>query len=210
MRYRADRFVSHLAALLIGASLAGGCAHAPKARVAPELFAVIPAADGHVGAIVVRREGDTRVIDRAYGAARIRSDGTTEDARVTEAEVRETFGSTLAALPGKPISYVLYFLEGRDELTPESTAELDKVFGELKRRPLPDIAVIGHTDSVGSLAFNDRLSLARAERLREMLVALGIPAERIQAAGRGKRELLVPTDDNVAEARNRRVEINVR
>jgi outer membrane protein OmpA-like peptidoglycan-associated protein len=70
--------------------------------------------------------------------------------------------------------------------------------------------VIGHTDSVGTLAYNDRLSLARAERVREMLVAMGIPAARIQAAGRGKRELLVPTDDNVAEARNRRVEINVR
>jgi outer membrane protein OmpA-like peptidoglycan-associated protein len=211
LRHRADRLPAYLAALLIAAALAGGCASAPKARVAPELFAVIPGADGHVGAIVVQREGGAgRVIDSAYGATRIRSDGTVEEARLTEAEVRETFGSTLAALPGKPTSFVLYFLEGRDELTPDSKVELEKVFRELKRRPLPDIAVIGHTDSVGSLAFNDRLSLARAERLREMLVALGIPAERIQAAGRGKRELLVPTDDNVGEARNRRVEINVR
>jgi len=209
--HRADRFPAHLAALLIAAALAGGCASAPKGRVAPELFAVIPGADGHVGSIVVRPEGETgRVIDRAYGATRIRGDGTAEEARLTEAEVRETFGSTLAALPGKPASFVLYFLEGKDELTPDSKGELDKVFRELKRRPLPDIAVIGHTDSVGSLIFNDRLSLARAERLREMLVTLGIPADRIQAAGRGKRELLVPTDDNVAEARNRRVEINVR
>jgi outer membrane protein OmpA-like peptidoglycan-associated protein len=105
---------------------------------------------------------------------------------------------------------MLYFLEGRDELTAESIVELDKVFAEIKLRPLPDIVVIGHTDSVGNLAFNDRLSLARAERLREMLVVLGIPAERVEAAGRGKRELLVPTEDNVSEPRNRRVEINVR
>jgi len=70
--------------------------------------------------------------------------------------------------------------------------------------------VIGHTDTVGSLDYNDRLSHARAERLREMLVGLGIPAGRIQAAGRGKRELLVPTEDNFSEARNRRVEISVR
>ena len=70
--------------------------------------------------------------------------------------------------------------------------------------------VIGHTDTVGSLAYNDKLSLARAERLRDMLVELGIPAERIHVAGRGKRELLVPTEDNVSEPRNRRVEINVR
>jgi outer membrane protein OmpA-like peptidoglycan-associated protein len=205
---RAEGTLRFLAALAV--ALAAGCADAPKAPVAPELFAVIPGDDGHVGSIVVQREGETHVIDRAYGATRIRSDGAVEEARLTEAEVRETFGSTLAALPGKPASFVLYFLEGKDELTPDSKAELDKVFSELRRRPLPDIAVIGHTDSVGSLPFNDRLSLARAERLREMLVALGIPAERIQAAGRGKRELLVPTDDNVAEARNRRVEINVR
>ncbi|MGZ5598925.1 MAG: OmpA family protein, partial [Usitatibacter sp.] len=66
------------------------------------------------------------------------------------------------------------------------------------------------TDTVGSLGFNDRLSLARAERMRELMIGLGIPAERIQAAGRGKRETLVPTDDNVSEPRNRRVEISVR
>ena len=120
------------------------------------------------------------------------------------------FGSTLEALPGTPASFMLYFLEGKDELTPESKAELDKVFSELKRRPLPDIVVIGHTDTVGTLEFNDKLSLARAERMREMLIGLGLPAERIQAAGRGKRELLIPTEDNVSEERNRRVEISVR
>jgi outer membrane protein OmpA-like peptidoglycan-associated protein len=116
----------------------------------------------------------------------------------------------MEALPGVPASFILYFLEGKDELTLESKVELDKVFGELKRRPLPDIVVIGHTDTVGGLDYNDKLSRARADRLREMLMELGIPGERLQAAGRGKRELLVPTDDNVSEARNRRVEINVR
>ncbi len=198
-----------LSLLLALAAVCAGCATAPK-HVAPELFAVIPGAGGHVGAIVVHTEGDTRVVDTAYGAERIRSDGTTEPARLSEAEVRDAFGSTLAALPGRPTSFMLYFLEGRDELTPESKVEMEKVFAELKRRPLPDIMVIGHTDSVGSLGFNDRLSLARAERMRELMIGLGIPAERIQAAGRGKRELLVPTDENVSEPRNRRVEISVR
>ena len=171
---------------------------------------VVPGSDGHVGAVVVERDGQKHVIDKAYGAARVRPDGGTEAATLTEAEVRAAFGPTLAALPGKPTSFTLYFLEGKDELTPESRTELDKVFGELKRRPLPDIVVIGHTDTVGTIAFNDRLSLARAERMRESLIGLGIPAARIQAAGRGERELLVATDDNVPEPRNRRVEINVR
>jgi outer membrane protein OmpA-like peptidoglycan-associated protein len=195
-----------LAVLL--AILVAGCCSAPATR--PALFAVIPGSDGHVGSIVVTQGSQTRVIDSAYSAQRLGVDGSLTAATLTEAEVKETFGPTLAALPGKPATFLLYFLEGKDELTAESTIELEKVFAELKRRPLPDIVVIGHTDTMGSLPFNDRLSLARAERLREMMVELGIPAERITAAGRGKRELLVPTDDMVSEPRNRRVEINVR
>ena len=197
---------------LLAALAAGGCAAPDPARapIRPELFAVLPSADGHVGAIVVQRGSTSRVVDTAYGAQRVTADGAVQAAQLTEAQVREAFGDTLAALPGRPTSFMLYFLEGSDELTPDSRVELEKVFGELRRRPLPDIVVIGHTDTVGGLAYNDRLSLARAERLREMLVSLGLPADRISAAGRGERELLVPTDDNVAEPRNRRVEISVR
>jgi len=192
------------------ALLAAGCACAPEVASTPALFVVVPAPDGHVGKIVVTANGQDHVIDKAYAAQRVNSDGSVRASNLTEAEVKAMFGTTMDALPGVPTSFILYFLEGKDELTPDSTVELEKVFGELKRRPLPDIMVIGHTDTVGGLDYNDKLSRARAERLREMLVGLGIPGERIQAAGRGKRELLVPTEDNVSEARNRRVEINVR
>ena len=175
------------------------------------MFIVVPsAADGHVGAIVVHHGNDSRVIDSAYGAQRLNANGSMEAAKLDEREVREKFGPVLAALPGHATSFTLYFLEGSDELTADSKVELERIFAELKRRPLPDIAVIGHTDTVGGLVYNDQLSRARAERTREMLVDLGIPAERIAAAGRGKRELLVPTEENVPEPRNRRVEINVR
>jgi len=195
--------------VVAAAFIAAGCACAPG--VTPALFVVVPAADGHIGKITVQANGgEARVIDTAYGAQRLRADGKVEASTLSAAEVNATFGSTISALPGRPMSYTLYFLEGRDELTAESKIELDKVFSELRRRPLPDIVVIGHTDTVGGLEYNDRLSRARAERLREMLVGLGIPGDRIIAAGRGKRELLVPTEDNVSEARNRRVEINVR
>lgn len=199
------------AAALALAILVAGCAAPPPPKaVAPELFVVVPGKNGHVGAIVVNRNGESRVIDTAFGAQRIEPDGAVVAAKMTREDVHQIFASTVDALPGRPATFMLYFLEGKDELTAESKAELEKVFGELKRRPLPDIMVIGHTDTVGTLAYNDKLSLARAERLRDMLVGLGLPGERVQAAGRGKRELLVPTDENVAEPRNRRVEINVR
>ena len=194
---------------ILAALVVAGCAC--KAPVTPALFVVVPSPhNGHVGSIVVQRGEETRVINTAYGAQRLTGDGAVVASTVTEGEVRGTFGPALQALPGRPTSYTLYFLEGKDELTEESRAELQKVMAELKRRPLPDIVVIGHTDTVGGLGYNDKLSLARAERMREMLVAMGIPPDNVNAAGRGKRELLVPTEDNVSEPRNRRVEINVR
>jgi outer membrane protein OmpA-like peptidoglycan-associated protein len=196
-----------LAAALLALCLAAGCASQP---VAPALFAVLPAPDGHVGAIVVQRDGESRVVDTAYGAQRLRADGSLEATQLSPEEVKAQFGSTLAALPGAPATFTLYFREGSDELTARSKQELDHVFAEIKRRPLPDIVVIGHTDTVGARRYNDELSLARAERMREMLIELGIPPGRIQARGRGERELLVPTEDEVREPRNRRVEINVR
>jgi outer membrane protein OmpA-like peptidoglycan-associated protein len=197
----------NLFAVFLLAVLLASFVRAPEK--APELFAVLPARDGHIGAIVVKGPGSEKVINEAYGTVSINGSSQTNGS-LSEAQVREMFGPTLEALPGTPASFMLYFLEGKDELTQESKAELDKVFSELKRRPLPDIVVIGHTDTVGTLEFNDKLSLARAERMREMLIGLGLPAERIQAAGRGKRELLIPTEDNVSEERNRRVEISVR
>jgi outer membrane protein OmpA-like peptidoglycan-associated protein len=195
------------AALLLAAA---GCAHSPTRNTGAELFAVIPGAAGHVGSIVVRAEGPEQVVDQAYAAARVSPEGRAEAARLSAEEVQRDFGGTISALPGRPTSFTLYFLEGRDELTPASRLEMDKVFAELKRRPAPDIVVIGHTDTVGTLGYNDKLSLARAERMRELMIGLGISGERIQAAGRGKRELLVPTEDNTSEPRNRRVEISVR
>ena len=70
--------------------------------------------------------------------------------------------------------------------------------------------VIGHTDTVGSRESNDELSRQRAASVRAMLIEAGFPADKMEIAGRGERELLVPTANEVDEPRNRRVEINIR
>jgi outer membrane protein OmpA-like peptidoglycan-associated protein len=70
--------------------------------------------------------------------------------------------------------------------------------------------VIGHTDRVGNAEGNDKLSLTRAEGLRDLLIESGVPADKLEAVGRGERDPLVPTADDVDEPKNRRVEINVR
>jgi outer membrane protein OmpA-like peptidoglycan-associated protein len=179
-------------------------------QVGDELVVVLPGPDGKVGTVVVERAGERAVLNQSYAASRIVSGGGPQAQRLAENEVQREFGSVLAALPGRPKSFLLYFLEGKDEFTAESGIELEKMLAELRQRGAPDVVVIGHTDRVGSVRFNDRLSRQRAERVRAELVKLGIAQTRIQIAGRGEREPLVPTDDEVPEPRNRRVEISVR
>ena len=175
-----------------------------------ELVVVLPAADGHVGTVVVERGAEVLVLNRAYAASRIRAEGGPVAEQLSGDEVQRTFRGTLGALPAQPMSFLLYFVTGTDNLTEESRAELGRMLEHLRTRQAPDIVVIGHTDTVGALESNDELSLQRAERVKADLVSQGIAADRIRAAGRGEREPIVPTADGVDEPRNRRVEINVR
>jgi outer membrane protein OmpA-like peptidoglycan-associated protein len=170
-----------------------------------DLAVVLPAADGHTGALVVERGGERTVLDQTYAAAR-----SGRKAQVTESEVRQTFAAALGAIPERPARFELYFETATDQLTEESKVALERMLQELKRRPAPDILVIGHTDSVGKDDENDVLSRMRAERVKADLVAQGIPAERIHVSGRGEREPIISTADGVDGPRNRRVEINVR
>jgi outer membrane protein OmpA-like peptidoglycan-associated protein len=197
-------------AVVIAALVTALMIYSHQTPVGDELVVVFPHPDGTVGAVVVERGGDQVVLNQPYAASRIVSGGAPHAERLTEAEFRQEYGALLEALPGRPKSFLLYFLEGKDEFTSESLVELDKMLAELRHRGAPDVVVIGHTDRVGTLQFNDRLSLQRAERVRSELVKLGIDEARIQIAGRGERELLVPTADEVPEPRNRRVEISVR
>jgi outer membrane protein OmpA-like peptidoglycan-associated protein len=179
-------------------------------RVGNELVVVVPSADGHVGMVVVERKGERVVLNQAYAASRIVDGGAPQAQQLSLDQVSAGFAGTLAALPDRPKSFLVYFEEGKDELTEESRVEFDKILSELRGRGAPDVVVIGHTDRLAADDYNDRLSLQRAQRVREELGKLGIPPDRIQAAGRGEREPLVPTADGIAEPRNRRVEINVR
>jgi outer membrane protein OmpA-like peptidoglycan-associated protein len=172
-----------------------------------ETVVVLPSPDGHTGTVVVQRGETRQVLDQPYAASR---SGHNEVEQLSDTEVRQSFGNTLQALPARPTAFILYFVTGTDELTPESKAELENILSALKDRPLPDVLVIGHTDTVGELIVNDRLSAQRAETVKGFLVEIGIPAARIRSSGRGEREPLVRTGDEVDEPRNRRVEINVR
>jgi outer membrane protein OmpA-like peptidoglycan-associated protein len=201
-----------------------------------EMVVVVPSADGHVGMVVVERGEDRVILNEAYATSRVTSDGQIHleklEPKQVESQVKQLpgerasapqpaleqvaaklpmFHDAIAALPPRPVSFLLYFVTGTDDLTEASKLELARMLEELRRREVADIVVIGHTDRVGNEQANDELSLARAERVKAEFVGQGIaPVERIRAAGRGEREPLVPTENDVDEPLNRRVEINVR
>jgi len=172
---------------------------------------VLPEPDGHVGAVVVHDAAGARVLDAPYAAAGGAAGAKTlRPVAVDAAEVGQIFGPALAARPLPPKRFTLFFVSDTDELTAESRAAFEAVFEEVARRPAPDVVVTGHTDTVAETVYNDALSLRRAEAVRKLLVERGLPPEAVIATGRGEREPLVPSADEVRDPRNRRVEITVR
>lgn len=182
----------------------------PQHPVAEETVVVLPGEHGKIGGVVVRRGSQEIVLDKAYASSHLGLDGVLQRKQASPEKVQEQFGRTVSALPAAPAKFVLYFMTGRDELTEESKSRLQQVLAEIRMRPVPDVLLIGHTDTVGGQQSNDLLSRQRAERVRDILVQAGIKVNRIVVTGRGERDLLVPTSDNVEELRNRGVEINVR
>jgi len=202
------RFPLRAGLILLVAGLLGACASGPpKSR---EFVVLVPDHDGKVGAVVITSAQGNSTLDKPYMAARYEDGGKVETAPVAQEEVRKTFAIAIAARPARPVSFLLYFQEGTDEYTAESKNAFEKIFAEIARRQAAEVAVIGHSDTIGRAEFNDALSLRRAERVRNDFVDRGIPTHAVNIAGRGERELIVPTADEVSEPRNRRVEINVR
>ena len=193
----------HAVAALALVVLLSGCA-------STELVVLLPDESGKVGQLDVTSDGATVALDKALSAAR--AGGTSlEQATVSDAEVKASFGAALDAAPAAPKSFTLYFLTGSTRLAPGSQQALDDMLAEVRKRAAPDVQVTGHTDRVGRVEDNDRLALKRAERiLAALLDSTELRAEMVRAVGRGEREPLVETADEVAEARNRRVEIIVR
>lgn len=174
-----------------------------------ERVVLLPSPDGKPSAVVVRSGQSEQILDEPFETVKLRGDSQVADVMDAQ-EVEKRYGQVIAQMPMRPVSFTLYFLENSSELVPESRKELELLRQELQGRPIAEILIIGHTDTVGGLQQNDALSLKRAIAVREALKAEGIDALVMDVAGRGKRELLVQTKDEVSEARNRRVEVRVR
>eukprot|EP01035_Chromulina_nebulosa_P033234 gene33233-44491_t len=115
------------------------------------------------------------------------------------------YSDLLSRVPYAPRTYVLYFVEGSTDLTPESGPILDALRKDIST--VSEVQITGHTDTVGSAESNDALSRDRAVEIRAALVKQGLPVAAARTTGRGERELRIPTSDGVSEGGNRRVEV---
>jgi outer membrane protein OmpA-like peptidoglycan-associated protein len=194
-----------LVSLFIAMMQLAGCA-----TQSPDRVTLLPQPDGTPSAIAVTsKTGDAAVIDRPYQVALV-SDKKIGLEQTDEAAVRLRYKELLEALPARPKSYQLYFENNGTRLTSASEKLLQVVQDTLKDFPAPEIIIIGHTDTVGADALNDKLSLQRAVSIENILKTKGIDTSRISTVGRGSRDLLVPTGKGVSEEKNRRVEIRLK
>ncbi len=113
----------------------------------------------------------------------------------------------VAPAPAVAHSYQVFFDFNKSDLTPEAIKVVDQAARNAAPAKITRITVTGHTDTVGSDAYNLRLSRRRAETVAAELEAKGIPSSEIEIVAKGKHDLLVPTADGVREPQNRRVQI---
>lgn len=99
------------------------------------------------------------------------------------------------------------FDTGRADIKPNMRPILDQFAQGLSTQPNTEVRVIGHTDSTGSPAINDPLSVQRAQSAKNYLASRGVDPNRIIIAGRGDREPVADNGTEAGRARNRRVEI---
>ncbi|RZL92871.1 MAG: OmpA family protein [Variovorax sp.] len=102
-----------------------------------------------------------------------------------------------------------FFDFDKSVLKPEGRAKLDDLVSKIKDVNLEVIIAVGHTDSIGTDAYNQRLSVRRAEAVKAYLVSKGIERNRVYTEGKGEKQPIADNKTKEGRAKNRRVEIEV-
>jgi len=222
--------LSSLSFLVITLSLLSGCASPEKKKSdlvfsyinvdgaddviafcpADEIIMVMPEEGGKVGTVdVILNDGREMVLHGNYSAMNIA--GTqVETYQSNNEDMQKIFGQAVSALPKAPFTTSLYFITNTHALTPASKKAATELFTKITARQSANITLSGHTDSVGSNQSNQQLSLRRANMIKNALIQAGISSKRIKVVSYGEAKLTIKTNNNVAEQKNRRVEISVR
>jgi outer membrane protein OmpA-like peptidoglycan-associated protein len=202
-----------LMVILVATGLVSACAmrSGRGERPGQVLVVLLPDTDsGNVGRVVVSNaEGSTELVT-AWASTRVTMTQAPRIRMLSESEVKQRFGDVLATLPPPPRHFTLPFRFDSEELTEDGQRMVQDVLQAVKNYPVPDVVVVGHTDTTGTPQSNAELGLRRANAVRNLLVAAGLTLSTIDIRSHGEGELLVPTADGVFEPKNRRVEVTVR
>lgn len=113
-------------------------------------------------------------------------------------------------VPVEQAMFIVFFDWDKSVVTAGANDVLDAVAQEINnRKDVKGLVIVGHTDTSGSVAYNQKLSLKRANAVKDGLVSRGVSAGKIRVEGRGKADLLVQTPDGVREPANRRAQITL-
>jgi OmpA-OmpF porin, OOP family len=104
-------------------------------------------------------------------------------------------------------NFTVFFDWDRANITPEGQQIVEAAAATYKSEPPVPVQVIGHTDTSGSAAYNQKLSVRRAQNVASALTQAGVPQNAMTVTGVGQNDLKVPTPDGVREPQNRRTEI---
>lgn len=197
--------------LVLAALLATGCASMSERERGTATGAGVGAAAGAViGATTGGKAGPGAVIGGALGAVvgnlwskrmQDKQEAINQASAGTGIEVARTPDDQLRVNVPADFSFAV----GRADIRPEMRPVLDEIGRNLDRSVY--ITIVGHTDSTGGDAMNERLAVDRAEAVRDYLSSRGVPASHVQVQGRGAREPVSSNTTDAGRAQNRRVEI---
>jgi len=176
------------------------------------MVVLIPDPDGSVGQVTVSNAAGSVDMNRANQSTTVRNQQSAPapPAELNPAQVEDLFGQVLSNAPPIPVHFILSFASDSVQLLPASVQQLSEIVAMAQERAPTRISVVGHSDTRGDKAYNLDLSLRRAMAVKQELVERGVDETFMDVSSHGEENPLVKTADNVANAKNRRVEVIVR
>ncbi|MES2931894.1 MAG: OmpA family protein [Pseudomonadota bacterium] len=171
----------------------------------------VPGCDGEIPKVVAAEPKPAPVVEKPAPAP----EPATAPAVVAPAPVPEPAPALAPAPAPAPVSEKVtfsadaFFDFDKSLLKPDGKAKLDDLTSKLKGMNLEVIIAVGHTDSIGTDAYNQKLSIRRAESVKAYLVTKGIEANRVYTEGKGEKQAVADNKSAAGRAKNRRVEIEV-
>jgi len=101
------------------------------------------------------------------------------------------------------------FVFNQSDLTPTAKSELDALMSQFEDADVVSIKVVGHTDNIGSDAYNQALSERRASSVAEYLISQGVAPNKVTSEGKGESQPIADNDTDEGRAKNRRVELHI-